>query len=321
MSTIVSLVVVTYNSSKFIEETLNSIASQTWKEIELIITDDCSKDDTVAICREWLAKNEGRFIRTKLITVPKNTGVAANRNRGFFAAKGEWIKFCAGDDALLPNCIKDNLDYVSENKDVKALFSYCQMYSEILTEKYFIGLNPGKYPSHIITDEITAEEQYKLMLVSNRIPFTPSFFCHYDILKEYGESDESHPFSEDYLLFLNLTKNGIKLFFMEKETVKYRIHQESLSKQITEYIVNPMYFKNEPSMKKYCYPYIPWDIRLSKIHTWYINHLFKNSFFNRKTKFNSFLHYVLNTFLNPFHYIVYIKSHYLAKYRNDIFYR
>jgi glycosyltransferase involved in cell wall biosynthesis len=321
LGTLVSVIVVTYNSSKFIKETLNSIAAQTWTELELIITDDFSKDNTVDICQRWLMEHKGRFILSQLITHQKNTGVTANRNRGLSAARGEWIKFCAGDDALLPNCIKDNLQYISQNQDIKILFSYCRMYSEHFTEDCFTGLNPSVYPSHIISDDITVEEQYKLLLVSNRIPFTPTVFCHHDTLKVYGNIDERYSFSEDYLLWLILTKNGIKLFFVEKETVKYRIHDASLSKQVKEYIVNPVYYKTEASIKKYSYPFIPWDVRLSKMHTWYINQIFRIDFFNRKTKFNTLFHHFLNKLVNPFHYISYIKSHYCKKYKDDAFYK
>lgn len=321
MNTLVSIIVVTYNSSKFVAETLDSISGQTWNEIELIITDDCSEDNTEDICREWCAKNGRRFISTQIITVPKNTGTAANLNRGVNAARGEWVKFCAGDDALMPNCIEENIKYVSENSEIKVLFSYCRMYLDKLTEDCFLNLNPVMYPSHIITDEITSEEQYKLLLVSNRIPFAPSCFNHLSTLTNFGGIDENYPFSEDYQMWLSLTKNGIKLFFMEKETMKYRMHDASLSKQGKDFIVNPIYYKTEVNDKKLSYPFIPWDIRLSRIHSWYINQIFRIDFFNRKNRFNSGLYYGLNKLLNPFHYIVYIKSHYCKKHENDPFYK
>jgi len=68
MSSLVSIIVVTYNSSKFITETLNSVSNQTWEDIELIITDDCSEDDTIEICRKWLKKNKDRFSSVQIKT-------------------------------------------------------------------------------------------------------------------------------------------------------------------------------------------------------------------------------------------------------------
>ena len=89
---LVSVVVITYNSAQYVLETLNSIKEQSYSNIELIISDDCSKDKTVEICRDWLAKNKEKFVRTELITVEKNTGTSANINRGIKASKGKWIK-------------------------------------------------------------------------------------------------------------------------------------------------------------------------------------------------------------------------------------
>ena len=88
---LVSIIVVTYNSSKYILETLESAKDQTYKNIELIVTDDSSKDNTVELCKEWMQKNSARFVRTEVITVPQNSGIAANCNRGVNAAEGTCI--------------------------------------------------------------------------------------------------------------------------------------------------------------------------------------------------------------------------------------
>ena len=114
-----SIVVVTFNSAAYVLETLESAKHQTYRNIELIISDDSSTDNTIGICKKWLLNNKNRFVRTKLITVEKNTGVAANCNRGIANSTSDWIKFSAGDDLLLPNCIQDNMDFVINNPDVK----------------------------------------------------------------------------------------------------------------------------------------------------------------------------------------------------------
>mgnify|MGYP000958323009 FL=1 len=66
---LVSIIVVTYNSSLFVRETLESAKRQSYNNIELIITDDASTDDTVKVCREWIANNKNRFVRVELKTV------------------------------------------------------------------------------------------------------------------------------------------------------------------------------------------------------------------------------------------------------------
>ena len=108
---LVSVVVITYNSSKYVIETLDSIYNQTYEQLELIISDDCSKDDTIPKCEEWLAKNQERFYNAQIITTSINTGIPANCNRGFEKAQGEWIKYIAGDDCLYPYAIEKYIKY------------------------------------------------------------------------------------------------------------------------------------------------------------------------------------------------------------------
>lgn len=70
---LVSVVVLSYRSAETIVETLESIKNQTYPNIELIITDDASPDNTVQVVQQWIAKNEGALAAIKLVTSDKNT--------------------------------------------------------------------------------------------------------------------------------------------------------------------------------------------------------------------------------------------------------
>src|ERR1035437_2293826 len=89
---LVSIIVITYNSSKFVLETLESAKAQTYRNIELIVTDDNSTDETVDICKKWIDENAVQFVRATLVLSKSNTGIPANINRGVNLAKGFWIK-------------------------------------------------------------------------------------------------------------------------------------------------------------------------------------------------------------------------------------
>ena len=106
----------TYNAAEFVLETLESVFHQTHPIIELIISDDCSKDNTVELVEQWCSQQrvKERFTDIKIITVPKNTGIPANFNRCIKASTGEWLKLISGDDAFMPNCIEDNLIHVAK---------------------------------------------------------------------------------------------------------------------------------------------------------------------------------------------------------------
>jgi len=319
MKPLVSFIVITYNSSKFIIDTLESARLQTYPELELVISDDASSDNTVALCEEWLRENKNRFAGTKIITSPVNTGITGNYNRGIKAAAGRWIKPLAGDDALLPTCIEDNVNYVLDHPDVKVLYSYNRVYLNDFKEENFLKLTPNGLPVNIITPEITPQEQYNKLLAGDRIPFTPSLFLNRETLLQVGLPDEDL-FSEHYQTLLKLTRSGNKLHFMEKETVKYRQHENASNNTSRSYILKPHYFKTENFRERYIYPNIPSEIRRFHRFSWRVNQVFRIELFNRKNRFTEFLFYFLNTLINPYKYSIYFKSHFIRKYRNNSFY-
>lgn len=215
---LVSITVLTYNSSSYLEETLNSIKEQTYQKIELIISDDCSTDDTLKICEEWTERNKLRFVDVRVLKVDVNTGVAANGNRARKNCRGEWIKGIAGDDKLLPNCIEDNLQYVKDNPQAEVLFSKMVFFGtrEALSN-YPITINYGPF-------FISEKYFYKRLLRRNFIP-APSLFIKRQIYVKYGYYDESIPLMEDWPFWMKLAYNGVRFAFMDKDTVMYRVHQ------------------------------------------------------------------------------------------------
>ena len=126
---LVSCTVLAYNSASTILEALESIKAQTYQNIELIVSDDCSTDDTVELCRKWIAQNSDRFVRVELITVDHNTGVCANSNRVLRACKGLWRKGIAADDKLLPNCVSDFIAFVREYPEARWVSSNMRAYN------------------------------------------------------------------------------------------------------------------------------------------------------------------------------------------------
>jgi alpha-1,3-rhamnosyltransferase len=251
---LVSIVVITYNSSQYVLETLESARVQTYQNIELIVSDDCSTDDTMDVCRNWLNKNEERFVRTELLSVPQNTGISANCNRGYKAAKGEWIKGIAGDDALLPDCIFDNILYCNQNLEIKVVHSAALYYKDIFDGSYLIKKH--SLVNHIIQLEgIKAIDQYRLLLRGNQI-CSPTLFFHRDIFEDF-QFDEGFPGIEDFPFLLNLTRNNIKLWYMDICTVNYRVRDNSISNIRREKKIYPPFFEIKWSMDKiYVFPYI-----------------------------------------------------------------
>ena len=220
---LVSVCVITYNSAKYILETLNSIEQQTYKNIELIISDDCSNDNTVDICQEWLDNHRERFIKTRILHADKNTGISANCNRAYKAASGIWIKGIAGDDYLYPNAIETYINFInnaSETPDIifaKVCPIYCGQVvnvSKIFKYSYF---------------ELTPKEFQYLLLTRNFLP-APSSFLNKEYFINSGGFDENIPMLEDWPFWIKSVCHRAKLAFIDLYTVYYRVYGESVSR-------------------------------------------------------------------------------------------
>jgi len=226
--TLISIIVITYNSAQFVLETLESIKYQDYNNIELIITDDCSKDNTVELCKNWASENKERFTCLQILTVEKNTGIPSNCNRGLKAANGLWIKYIAGDDALKTNCITTNYNYVIENKTIEILQTKSDVYNDVLINEQFIGTLPAVKSHHFF--DASFKEQYRMLFRRNYVA-APSMFLNRKVVLNVGGFDEDFKSFEDITMWLNLTKVGHKIYFLNVATVNYRIHIDSVSKQ------------------------------------------------------------------------------------------
>lgn len=211
---LVSVAVITYHSSKTVVETLESIKNQTYQNLELIVADDGSTDDTVAVCRDWIENHQSRFIRTELITVDKNTGTAANINRAIGASKGDFFDIVAGDDLLEQDCIQTNIDGIGDGE---------YAVSDIIT---FDGDKVLGKPSNsdLLSAMATLPPAKRLKLFCRTMMFfnPPTCFTKASLFKKIGLYDEESTVLEDVPFFVKLFQSDVKVVYIKKVTVRYR---------------------------------------------------------------------------------------------------
>lgn len=286
---LVSVIVVTYNSSATVRATLDSIKRQTYKNIELIISDDCSTDNTQFVVKQWLESNNNEFSfkRVFLTNTIENGGPAINCNHGIRNSTGKWLKLIAADDILLPDCIKKNVEYVEEHESAQIVFSKivcfsendqcCQIQNDDINWKFW---------------ELTNKQQYFLMLLENMVT-APSQFIRKEAWERLGGFDEGIPFIEDWPFWIKAMRKGLKFDFMAEPTVLYRVH-DSLSRtktpskkyldslrSVKEYVnkcqneISPLYrcysFVNDkvrfPLLRKFVLIWNPYYWYIKKIHS------------------------------------------------------
>ncbi len=218
---LISVIIVTYNSSKYVIEALESVKNQTYINIELIISDDASSDNTIEICKKWIDCNRARFAQTQILTSIINTGTVANCKRALHKINGEWIKFLGGDDYLLKNCIELNISYVEKHVNARVVFSGVNVYNE--------AENSIKYQYSKRFYLLSSKKQYKYLLRRNDI-FSLSLFVQTKTLRDIGGFNENYIFLEDRPLWLTMTRLGIRLFGYPTPTCVYRRHENNISR-------------------------------------------------------------------------------------------
>lgn len=233
---LVSVLVITYNSAHFVIETLNSVRDQTYRNIELIISDDGSTDSTLDLCHQWLKDNEGSFVKASLITTVQNTGTAGNCNRAFKHANGKWIKFFGADDILMPDAIQNYISFV-EGTDKNIVIAEAIHFSGDLCEKQFtyerIALEKV-----VFSESISSNMQYRI-LSKIFIGSGPTAFFSRECIQTVGAFDERFPLQEDYPLYIRLTKAGYKIHLMPVDTVYKRVHSGSVSHSMESNAIYP----------------------------------------------------------------------------------
>ncbi len=299
---LISVVVIAYNSSKYIIETLESAKRQTYRNIELIISDDASSDATLKICQNWIIENRHHFRKTKLITSPVNTGIAGNCNRGFGAADGKWIKAIAGDDILSNNCVAEFVAYIKENPGANVVFSQQLVFRNHYSDENIVGINPD-YPNHFFNEQITAQEQYHKLLLNDYVGNSSTLFFFKEVMANVGWYQEEY-YPDDYQMWLKITKAGHKLHFLNLLTTMYRSHSGAIYNYHSSEIVRRHLIWMEPLKREFCYPNLTLIYYLKSRYSYAVNRLFYYTALNNYTQWNHFIYKLLIKYLNPFWYVL-----------------
>lgn len=227
---VVSVVVATYNSAGTVLETLESIKAQTYNNIELIVSDDCSQDNTIEVVNQWIVKNNSRFVHTKLVTTEKNTGVSGNFRRGIAHSKGEWIKSIAGDDLLIPTAIQEYIDFVNNNPenvrmcvcDVECFATNGNIdvtYKDVIERyNYFFEKEKETYP------------QQRKRIINECVFVGPTFFYSRELYDEMGGFKEKYGCAEEWPFVYEIIRKGNRIYAINKKLIRYRVQSGSVSR-------------------------------------------------------------------------------------------
>ena len=227
MDSVFSIVVVTYNQKDLVLETLESIYSQTYKAIELVVSDDASTDSTPEIIKAWVEQKGDRFVNVVLNFNKQNRGISGNHSAGLKLASGEFVKYLGGDDILLPGAVEKMCNFLLENKEARFCTSRVKPFYEDQGSRIFLDDSFDKWTVRKLLSG-NVEKQFKI-LGRRCVIDAPGTFFRKSIFEDFGYPDESYKTFEDWHEWLNFLLNGERLYVLNEYTVLFRKHQQSIS--------------------------------------------------------------------------------------------
>ncbi|ABV86737.1 glycosyltransferase family 2 protein [Shewanella pealeana] len=281
---LVSVVLLSYNSSSTILDTLNSVVNQSYGacNIELIISDDCSQDDSVIVISKWLESNKDSFFCCHTFFNKINLGVCANTNQAWASVSASWVKTIAADDILFKDSIKIfSTKACLVDSNVACIFSNVRRFRE---DVLFDSIDRTWLNS--VFDK-GASFVYRALLTKNFLD-APGSFIRYSALKSIGFVDVENRFVEDYPLWLRLSANGYSFQFIDNELVYYRVGNgvststdALINKNILPEVREILIKSASNNLKKSDYLY--WVVRFDCFITRIIMLLAQNLFDNKRS--------------------------------------
>jgi glycosyltransferase involved in cell wall biosynthesis len=210
---LVSVILSVYNSEKTIEECLNSLLSQTYKNIEILVIDDGSKDSSLEICKSYENKNK----QIEVYENKNNIGLTKSLNKLLIKSRGELIARQDADDISSPERLEKQVQFL-----IKEKIDACTTRSRVMQTNM---KRPGI--SFYLPNKI---------LIKIKNPFIHgTLLIKKNVIKDIGFYDERFYYAQDYKLFTDLIRKGYKVKTMNQTlyslNIKNNISSDNLEKQ------------------------------------------------------------------------------------------
>ena len=193
----ISIITATYNSGSTLRDTIESVLRQTYSDIEYIVVDGASKDNTMDIVREYEPQFNGRM---RYVSEP-DKGLYDAMNKGIAMATGDVIGILNSDDFYTDNDILEHVAAeLTQNPNTDAVYG----------DIHFVSDSDLNKPVRYYTSKYFRRWQMRLGF----IPAHPSFYCRRDVYEKYGSFDDSYRVAADFELLL-------RFIFVHRIEIKY----------------------------------------------------------------------------------------------------
>lgn len=231
---LVSIILPYYKKSFFVEKTIKSIIDQTYEDFEIIIIDDEISDQSLQIMDKLKAIDQ----RINIIRNDKNIGAGLSRNKAIQISKGSFIAFCDSDDLWNKFKLEKQINFM-KNKNIDFSFTAYN----VIDETGKVIRNRSAFSEMIFKDLVKSCDIGLSTVIMKKELFEKFNFFFPDLKTK-----------EDYVLWLNLSQNGVKMFGINENLASWRKSKDSLSSsyiqkifdgyRVYRYFLKYSYFKS-----------------------------------------------------------------------------
>ncbi len=208
MNELVSCIITSFNSEKYIAEAVKSILNQTYKDIEIIVADGGSTDNTKELIEKL--NSHINFVAQKTLSP------AATRNLGFQSSKGKYIAFLDADDLWHPEKLAKQMNCFAQNSEIDLCITYAEMFwsEDLKNERMFFSNHPR----------------------SKSIPgyATTTLLAKKNVFEKIGEFKNNLWFTDATEWFIRVKELGLKMHIIEEPLTFHRMHKSNLTKRKSE---------------------------------------------------------------------------------------
>ena len=218
---LVSILIPVFNHEKYIEECLTSIINLTYANIEVLICDDGSIDNSLYIVKSWCLQHPGLDVK---IFSQENKGVCHTLNRLLNEASGEFITICASDDALLPDSISLRLDVMHSDPTIEAVIG-----DAVVINGDSVEVNRSAMKSLYNADFSALAARPSRELIFNWSVVGPTLLTKRSLYNKIGMYDPNLQVEDRDFYLRCLAINCLR--FVPDVVAKYRVHSDNASRK------------------------------------------------------------------------------------------
>jgi len=211
---LVTICIPTYNRAEMVQKTIQSVLDQTYKNLEIIILDDCSTDDTGEVFKKYL---DPRLIYIKN---KQNLGQFGNVNKGIDLSNGKYIHILHSDDRIEKDFTEKCISFMEKHPNVAMTCSSARVIRGTIIE-------PHQYfNKNVIFQAPDGLRQF----LSNGLIFTPSVIVKKEVYEVVGKFSQEFPFAGDFNQWLKITKK-FNVAYIHDAWLEYNIHENTISNE------------------------------------------------------------------------------------------